>query len=872
MKKILVKFLTFIVVLLIPVTSTSAETWKYRLMKMPISDIISSLPSAQILDSGMPVSGNYKLTIHELNGKRYKTVHIVEGEDSKKKYHGYCLHVGKEVYADATLELHKGFADLPNSDGKDMTETQQTVLKNILASGYQNGEGNLKFLTGNSNQVGTCTDHAACRKVFATQILIWEVVAGARTNYEYTPNKSNPTNSPHNLLVEKNSGLKTAYKNILDDAEELATDTKTPKSFGKTYTLKWSDASSKYVSEKINIGKYNITTDNTASLTISNKDSNNEVVVSSTKEINGEKEINAKLVKGNTTEGSTEFRWFRFEKTKDGQTISKGLAQDVVMGDYSITKKKSFKVKTESGIFKISKVDAVTKEVLKGSKFKLYKCSGSNCATKEYLKEIDLTSQAQTVEVSINKSGEYLFEEVEVPKGYEPIGQFRVEFSIDGNKALVKNVYSDLGNVQKIEENKIYYSLVVENKPKQISINKINGINNEPVNGATFQIRTLNGQPLKFNLIEGIYRYSDVGTITDLYNANTNLYNVALLPEGEYILTEINVPYPFSLQGSQSDRETKIKIDSNSDLWVYNYTTNAYDKTTNATVTVKNFTTEVEIIKSGDKGELLDKVSFELYDSNKANQIILIKNEATGNYEYANGQTGTPIQVITTNGKAKILYLPAGQYWLKEVSTGDNDYVISQDIEWTQIDVNVTRDSAPKVIKSIINKKAMFNFYKIDEDGNYISSGKFKLQKYNTKKAKYEDVPLLYNDKDNTYTIDSTGKSDLFVFTPKNGIATFVDMSAKSKYRIVEIEAPEGFVLPKISETHAEFVVNENGYVIGDTAIINRKITVGEGAQASAELIINISTGQNRINYLLIISSIVLILFALFIINKKIKK
>ena len=46
------------------------------------------------------------------------------------------------------------------------------------------------------------------------------------------------------------------------------------------------------------------------------------------------------------------------------------------------------------------------------------------------------------------------------------------------------------------------------------------------------------------------------------------------------------------------------------------------------------------------------------------------------------------------------------------------------------------------------------------------------------------------------------------------------------KYRIVEIEAPEGFILPELSETQAEIVINENGYAQGDSVIINKKTDI----------------------------------------------
>ena len=67
-------------------------------------------------------------------------------------------------------------------------------------------------------------------------------------------------------------------------------------------------------------------------------------------------------------------------------------------------------------------------------------------------------------------------------------------------------------------------------------------------------------------------------------------------------------------------------------------------------------------------------------------------------------------------------------------------------------------------------------------------------------------------------------------------------------------------------------VVNENGYVVGTTTIINKKVTVGEGAEAQAELIINISTGQQRIRYAIIITVLVVAIAGLIILNKKMGK
>ena len=143
---------------------------------------------------------------------------------------------------------------------------------------------------------------------------------------------------------------------------------------------------------------------------------------------------------------------------------------------------------------------------------------------------------------------------------------------------------------------------------------------------------------------------------------------------------------------------------------------------------------------------------------------------------------------------------------------------------------------------------------------------------YNEKTSQYEDKVLKFND-DDTYSIDETNTSDIYMFSPiSDGQTCFTDINAKGKYRVVEIEAPEGFVLPSAAETQAELVINEYGYAIGDAVIINKKIKIGEGAEAQAELIINIQTGQNRIHYILIISAILAIISGLIFYKRKIDK
>lgn len=867
MKKKFICIFVFLAALILPLTNVNAATYRWK--RMPLNSFISEYYS------GMKING-YDVVLGSYSGYRTIEAHVVE--DGSNTYHGYCLHVGKEIYSDASVGLHDGFGDLRDSAGNILDETRQSVLKNILASGYQNGNGNIdNFVSGeyvhHNNTVGTCVNTEICTKVLATQLLVWEVQTNARNDYSRSPKG----NDAYNKFVNNNTNLYNAYTNILDDAEYLTKKDNFPAS-GKTYILKWKDSDDKYESDHINVGPYTILNPDTSGVTVSAKDSNSQVVVSSTSEIKNPISIKAKLVKGSTLESSETFRWYRFLDYSD--------AQDVLMGNYSVTLEDSFNVKTESGKFVISKVDADTGKIVKGSKFNLYKCSGGNCANKNFVQEIDLTQNAQNVEVLVNKSGKYLLEESAVPYGYTKIGDFTFDLKIDENgKANISNVSSPDANIQMNDDNTLVkLSLVVKNKAKKILINKIDGSTNKPLNGATFQIKDKNGNLVKFEEKNGVYRYSTTGTITELVDSTKNQYSISLLPEGEYTIVETDVPYPYVLAGKKSDRETKIKIDKNSDLYVYNTTTKKYDKTTNATVTIKNFKTKVIIEKTGTSAKPLKGVIFELYDSKKEKLIPLIKNEKTGEYDYPqffisefdNNMSGSnvtnSVQIITDEkGKAVINYLSPGKYYLKEVYTVDG-YEITEENEWTEINVVVGRESTTKYHATICNAKSEFSFYKIDEDGNYLNDGKFKLQVYNEKTSKFEDVALIYHEKDDYYTIDKTGKSDIYIFTPKNGVVTFKEIDSKTKYRVVEIEAPDGFVLPKASEAYVELIVSENGYVSGSSVLINKKITVEEEATAQAELIINISTGQDRIRYVLIIGGILFIIVGLFILKGKLKK
>lgn len=859
MKKNLKIFGIFILLLIIMLPIKNVSAWQYSRKVVQLSDFTDAKLGYYQLSKSIQYEFRGRFWFHQIS-------------NNGKYYHGYCLHAGKRVYNDTTVTMHSGFDNLISQEtNKKLTASQQELLKNIVASGYQNGEKKIEgsIVNPSSSMDTTCKSRSACQNVLVTQILVWEVMEYARTNYNYNPN--NLSNNTYKF-VSSDSALKSKYEKILDTAKNLSDPGKVPAAFGQTYTLKWSDSKNRYESGLIDVGDYNL--DKLPDGVKWSKESG-KIRLYTTSEISKAKEVSFKMVKGSTSSESLSFRWFRFSQP----------GQDVLMGDYKREFTQKLKVITESGPFKIYKRDNDTKEYLKGAQFKIYKCSSiSKCSTKAS-HTADLTQDYKSEKFELKKSGLYLFTETKTPDGYATMEDFFIKFTIKNDNTVTASMLqsttsssssSDLRTsivkISKADPSCLH--IVVYNESKKISVKKVDGETNKAINGATFKIKDEQGNYLKFNKVNDSYMYSSTGKIDTLYDASKSSYTISALPTGKYYVEETNVPYPYILSGTQKERQTAFKIDSKNYLTVYNYTKKKYEKSPDASITIKNYKTKVELVKKGKKNAKLPYVEFELYNSDKTKQITVTKT-GDGIYTYPENGTGTPIKLITgSSGKITIYNLPVGKYNIKEVKAADG-YLIDPSVEWKEITVEVKRDgqTSPIGLFEWPNTQGEFCFYKMDEDGNYINDGKFKIQSYDEKTGKYNDVALNYDSNDKMYSIDEQGKSNLYVFSPiENGETCFKDVKTKGKYRVVEIEAPAGFKLSSASESKAEFTVNSDGYVLGNTTIINKKDETGEGSESQAELIINISTGQTVVKYGLIISVIAVAIIGLLILNKKMSK
>lgn len=837
MKKVLIKILVFAFIFLLPSINVKAASYTYGNAYINLAGYTNGSATWYITSSKTHTASNL--------GNGVYAFWIHQAYSGSSHIHAYCLNVGKTANTNVCTSLT---SKTLNSDNTGIGDTKITRLKKLLA--------NATYISGNIGSNGTEYKGSDKAKIIATQILVWEVVEGARTSFaSVAPNVYNGTNSAYNKFVKKNSTILKAYTNIVNAVNSNTTAASTSGTIfanSSAYVLPWNGT--KYTLNLGSVGKYTTCKSSSSKVTTSIK--SGKLTVSTTSELTSDVTITCSYSVGST---KTSYIYYKFGCS--------GSFQDLVRGENGYTYSQSVKVKTAKRNVKIIKYDDSGKEIT-GAKFTLKNSTTGDTFT------YDLTS-ASNKTLSITKTGNYILSETTVPNGKQKIPDATIKIDVENGTATL---ISGGGGLIKIS-NGDTISIGVINSSKYFYINKRNS-SGGAVNGATFQIKNSSGTLMKFNWNGTMFVYNSAGSTTNLVNSSSSSYAVSGLPDGDYSLVEVAVPYPYILSGTESDRTVKFRI-KNGDMYLYSTSSNNYLATASTSLSMTNYTTKVIVNKIGNSGVKLSGVSFYLLDSTKTKKI---KSTMTsdGVYGYSTDQnSGTEIYTTNASGQITISALPAGTYYFQEFDTGDTGYLVPEgDQALTKVEI-VVSSSGVKINGStsgqitISNAKNEFNFYKIDEDGNYLTGGSFKIQKYDDKTKKYVDLAISKTTSsssgNDTYKPDST--SDTFTFSINNGIATFIDMDSSTKYKIVELQAPDGFMISNVEgEDQLVIEVDSNGYVKSSTTLVNKSTKISEGAQASAELIVNISTGQNRIRYVLIIGTLLVIITGLFIINRKMRK
>ena len=859
MKKKIIIF-SILVLLLLPIR---INAYSYKFTNVKQNTLINnnyikvwpdqtSVPNLYVSDFSHMINSGYFYFHSVLNGSNV--------------YVGHNANIGKVIGTNnSEMDFINKFDTLENNTNN-LSNDQRKLLEDLIINGYQFDTTNTKDVTKILSSKDTTLS------MMAMQILIWEVMEGGRTDFTTVePNNIKNSNSYNRSfyknLVYPNGGetsesgtLYYYYKRIVNSVNAV-TDSAYSTAFNtELYPLLWDSTNRKYTATIPGLGKYTSCKSSDGEVLVST--SGTSATISSSKEVD-EATITCSYAVGGGT--NDDLYYFKFKEI--GNCSRSGSCASIIYGSGKKVYTKSFKVTSKSIGIKVKNIN-IEKNNVDGAIFRFTHRTTTNYS-------IDIKANTNT-KTSINKNGEYIVSEISVPRGYEKISDFNINIDTSTNniKDCTNKGTDTNGNTTCANGRVVVTSdndgivLTIISLEKNFKIIKVNE-NNDIIKGTTFQILNSKNELMKFKVKDGLFSYDTSGT-SDIVLNNSGTYAVSMLPADNYSIVEKTSVNPYRLSSKQDERITKIQIDKTGDLLVYDESQKKYTTAINSTVRIKNYRTLINIV-SAQNGSAVQGLSFSIYASDKST-LIKSRLDQEGVYNYLDDQSssdGVTEYLTDQEGYIHIYDLPVGTYYFKQNNVADASFIKAV--------IDVTKEGATVNGNKVINTisfsatKNSFSFYKTDEEGNYLGQGSFKLQRYDNTKARYVDLKLsevendgTYNEKANIFKEDDNGKR---VFSLTNGIATFIDMQSGSEYRIVEVEAPEGYELQSISDT-ATVTIDDSGNSYGLLVLTNKK-AFSQSGQALAQLIVNIDTGQTRIRYAIIIGSIVIIIGVLFVIQRK---
>lgn len=793
-------------------------------------------------------------------------------EDGGYNFVSLCAGIGKHTINNtANMIKRSDLSNIVDVSGNRISAAKVELLQNLLSYGYH-------YTLNGTEKLSNMTKKVDILNMMAMQIITWEIIEGGRSSFNtVAPNVYNSSNSAYKLLIYKNGGdnpsqsgtLYYYYAKIINDVKASSTGSSAPAFNRSTYTMKWNQSSKKYSVSVSNLGEYTTCKSNNSNVTVSVSGKNATVSTKNSTPQNAT--ITCSYTVGNGFRNESDS--FAFYDFPSGVCSN---CQKILRGAAIKTYSKSFKVISETSDIKIVKQDYSTGKELSGAKFSL---------TSYNDKSYSFTLKGNGDAVSVERSGRYIVSETVAPEGYEKVNDFWITLDADygkitdcEGKGTIGSTISCLnGQVIVMNSDPIY--LIIRDVARNFKITKVDE-NNKALKGATFNIKNESTNKLvKFTFSNNMFKYDDSNGVVDIYSSSLSTYPISLLPDGKYSIIETKAPSPYVISSKESDRTTRIQVSKGS-LLVYDASSKKYVKASEGKVTVKNYKTNVTINKIGN-GKALEDVVFILFKEDKTTQVKATLT-SKGVYDYNVDQSvGTDNDYITNaKGNVTVNNLPSGTYYFKEIQTVDPYVLPEGEDAYIKVVIDVTA-SGSSVNGSInnhtitfSNTKFSFNFYKIDEDGNYLKNGKFKIQKYDTTKERYVDIKVKSVENDGTYNenadIFEPSNDGKVKFTVENGIATFINMEPSTRYRIIETNAPAGYIRSGSNDS-ATVTIDKNGNASGLLTIVNQKER-SESTDGQAELIVSISTGVDRIKYSIIIGGAILLTIALIVINNKSKK
>ena len=240
-----------------------------------------------------------------------------------------------------------------------------------------------------------------------------------------------------------------------------------------------------------------------------------------------------------------------------------------------------------------------------------------------------------------------------------------------------------------------------------------------------------------------------------------------------------------------------------------------------------------------------------------------------GDFEALVNSRNEKVDIVA--GEALIQYLDYGKCYVIEETKAPKGYSLPKKESDRFVLVKVTdKEQVIDTYEELINSPTPFTFYKLNEYNEPLDGGKYKLQVLNDEKI-YKDVAVTREEKESGeiyYKVDAN--SENYIMETKNGKATMTHLE-EGQYRVLEVEAPKGYELPKKTVNVVTFFVDQNGKVYGEHIIANKPATEVKTIlpTSKATFIINIDTGQKVIKYGVIIGVIIAVISGLIFFKKK---
>ena len=229
-----------------------------------------------------------------------------------------------------------------------------------------------------------------------------------------------------------------------------------------------------------------------------------------------------------------------------------------------------------------------------------------------------------------------------------------------------------------------------------LTLNKMDSFTGQKMPGCTFKVYRSDGVGVVANGSNGSYTYSGNGTATTLSTNASGTLVLSALPLGNYYVEEVAAP-----DTHNKDTSTKPFTSTSGG---------------NATVTMTNVPKvgELKLIKKDSyTGENLAGCTFKLYNETLNTGIVV----SGGNGAYSATGVGTATEMETDpNGELTVSNLPAGKYYISEISAPDEynlssyaSFVLGINGTGDVVNATVTMENRPKSGSLTLVKKDAFS-------------------------------------------------------------------------------------------------------------------------------------------------------------------